>query len=627
MSYLLLQTFLLLLAAYFAGAFTACLLRRALQPAAGLRPATVPVQATYQPDQAPDPAMASQHRVAVPPPIAPRDFERVQPRIDILARPEPRPAPPIADISRFDRALSGPELNEGMPRVAIVEIRPAVLEMVTGPALPWPPPQPPAPPVPEPDPEPEAPEVTLDERPPPPLPIVGGSTAGLAAAHAAAAAAAVGAAQAAVSELESRELEEPADDDDEPAFEPVSGEDDEGASDDHRSARAEAGTDHDEDADVSGNDDHDDDEYRARGIADDETSDDDADQDEADEEAGSGSNDGDDDEPDLDYGSSERSASADDGGEDGYAEAGSSDDDGAEPAPAPAFATTRPAALITDGDDLQRIRAIDEDTEQRLKANGVLHFFDIAKWTADDVELIDVSLDLDGRIDREQWVEQAQILAKGGETYYSRNRAATVRAQSAMAPQPAAQSAAAPPSGQNDTVTSETRHEQGGSGKSVAELAAAAAAAIAAASASVTRGIRPIEPISPLSKVDPNIQIPARLTDAIRAREHDNAAASAPVAASPAPASAEPGDGEDLKRIRGIGVLIEKRLNALGVNRYSHIANWSNADVDRISQTLDFKGRIEREGWIQQARILASGGHTEFSRRVDRGEVDSSSRD
>jgi hypothetical protein len=39
---------------------------------------------------------------------------------------------------------------------------------------------------------------------------------------------------------------------------------------------------------------------------------------------------------------------------------------------------------------------------------------------------------------------------------------------------------------------------------------------------------------------------------------------------------------------------------------------------------LDFKGRIERENWVEQARILASGGFTEFSRRVDRGEVDSS---
>ena len=77
---------------------------------------------------------------------------------------------------------------------------------------------------------------------------------------------------------------------------------------------------------------------------------------------------------------------------------------------------------------------------------------------------------------------------------------------------------------------------------------------------------------------------------------------------------------DDLKRIRGIGVLIEKKLNSMGITGYEEIANWASADIDRVSQVLDFKGRIERENWVEQARILAVGGQTEFSRRSDRGE-------
>lgn len=148
-------------------------------------------------------------------------------------------------------------------------------------------------------------------------------------------------------------------------------------------------------------------------------------------------------------------------------------------------------------------------------------------------------------------------------------------------------------------------------------MAQAAAAAIAAASASVTRGVRPIEPISPLSKVDPKISRPARLSDAIREQESK-------VEGSPSfePLGDKVTDGDDLKRIRGIGVLIEKRLNALGIAAYEQIANWTAADIERVSTSLDFKGRIERENWVEQARILASGGHTEFSRRVDKGEID-----
>ncbi len=136
----------------------------------------------------------------------------------------------------------------------------------------------------------------------------------------------------------------------------------------------------------------------------------------------------------------------------------------------------------------------------------------------------------------------------------------------------------------------------------------------------------------------PEAPRPARLADAIR--DNKSPAADGP-GSSPrradlaglrsvrsealrgdAGGSGAPAD--DLKRIRGIGVLIEKKLNSLGVVSYEQVANWTGADIDRISQILDFKGRIERENWVEQARILASGGQTEFSRRVDRGEVDSS---
>ena len=78
---------------------------------------------------------------------------------------------------------------------------------------------------------------------------------------------------------------------------------------------------------------------------------------------------------------------------------------------------------------------------------------------------------------------------------------------------------------------------------------------------------------------------------------------------------------DDLKRVRGIGLLIERKLNAMGVSTYEQIANWTADDVGTVNAKLEFKGRIERENWIEQARILASGGHTDFSRRFERGEV------
>jgi predicted flap endonuclease-1-like 5' DNA nuclease len=141
----------------------------------------------------------------------------------------------------------------------------------------------------------------------------------------------------------------------------------------------------------------------------------------------------------------------------------------------------------------------------------------------------------------------------------------------------------------------------------------------------VTRGLKPIEPISPLSKVDPKISIPAKLSDAIKENEASAVSPARTEVAPPRPMTASSlGPNDDLKRIRGVGVLIEKRLNAMGIARYEQIANWTSGEIDRVSQMLEFKGRIEREAWVEQARILLNGGQTEFSRRVDRGEVDTS---
>lgn len=84
------------------------------------------------------------------------------------------------------------------------------------------------------------------------------------------------------------------------------------------------------------------------------------------------------------------------------------------------------------------------------------------------------------------------------------------------------------------------------------------------------------------------------------------------------------GEADDLKKIKGIGKKNEEKLNGFGVYHFDQIANWSDEQVKWIGVELAFSGRIERENWIDQANVLASGGDTEFSRRVDKGKVSSS---
>ncbi len=80
----------------------------------------------------------------------------------------------------------------------------------------------------------------------------------------------------------------------------------------------------------------------------------------------------------------------------------------------------------------------------------------------------------------------------------------------------------------------------------------------------------------------------------------------APAAVDPGPGP-RPGDaagGDDLQRIKGIGPKIAAILNELGIRRFEQIAAWTPEHVDEINAQLRFKGRIEREAWIPQAKAL-----------------------
>lgn len=67
------------------------------------------------------------------------------------------------------------------------------------------------------------------------------------------------------------------------------------------------------------------------------------------------------------------------------------------------------------------------------------------------------------------------------------------------------------------------------------------------------------------------------------------------------------GPGDDLKQIAGIGPVLERRLNQLGVTRFSQIAEFTEEDVQRLDEALSAKGRIDRDDWVAKARELARG--------------------
>lgn len=79
---------------------------------------------------------------------------------------------------------------------------------------------------------------------------------------------------------------------------------------------------------------------------------------------------------------------------------------------------------------------------------------------------------------------------------------------------------------------------------------------------------------------------------------------------------------DDLKQIKGIGPKMDKICNALGLYHFDQIAAWTPDEEAWVNANLEgFKGRMIRDQWTVQAKLLAAGGETEFSKRAEGGDV------
>ncbi|WP_306154938.1 NADH-quinone oxidoreductase subunit E [Roseovarius sp. MMSF_3281] len=79
---------------------------------------------------------------------------------------------------------------------------------------------------------------------------------------------------------------------------------------------------------------------------------------------------------------------------------------------------------------------------------------------------------------------------------------------------------------------------------------------------------------------------------------------------------------DDLKMIKGVGPKLEQLLHNLGFFHFDQVAKWSDEEVQWVDQNLEgFKGRVSRDNWVEQAKLLADGKETEFSAKAKKGGV------
>lgn len=152
--------------------------------------------------------------------------------------------------------------------------------------------------------------------------------------------------------------------------------------------------------------------------------------------------------------------------------------------------------------------------------------------------------------------------------------------------------------------------------KPSAATAPVSAAAIKVAEAAPSAATAPVAVASAVPPAAPKAAKPA-------AKVADAAPAAAATAAGadgskPAALSApRAGKADDLKTIEGIGPALEKLCNEMGIFHFDQIASWGAAEVAWMDGNLKgFKGRVTRDKWVAQAKLIGSVGVEEFLRRA-----------
>ncbi len=85
---------------------------------------------------------------------------------------------------------------------------------------------------------------------------------------------------------------------------------------------------------------------------------------------------------------------------------------------------------------------------------------------------------------------------------------------------------------------------------------------------------------------------------------------------TPALSAPAPGTGDDLTRIKGLGPKLAALLGEFGITAFAQIAAWDAAEIERIDAHLGrFRGRITRDQWVEQAKLLGAGDETGFMAR------------
>ena len=356
------------------------------------------------------------------------------------------------------------------------------------------------------------------------------------------------------------------------------------------------------------------------------------------------------------------------------------------------------AARNGKADDLTYIKGIEIKVEEELNNSGIYHYDQIASWDTDNIEWANDTLGFPGRAGREEWSQQAKILASGGETAFSKSLNAegrnskkgsttvdskvsgmgyssvtgTTSGSKNLGKSPKTKvSASGGETAFSKSLNAEGRNTKKGSTTVDSKVSGMGSSSVTGAtSGSGNISTKPVlltaarngkaDNLTHIKGIGDKVEEELNNSgiyhyDQIASWDDKNIAWANDALGFPGRAEREKwvaqaielsktldtgsnsstikpeilsgprnGKSDNLTRIKGVGAKIEEKLNNSGIYHYDQIASWDTDNIEWADETLGFPGRAEREEWVKQAKALASGEATEFSKRVDAGEVTSS---
>jgi len=113
-------------------------------------------------------------------------------------------------------------------------------------------------------------------------------------------------------------------------------------------------------------------------------------------------------------------------------------------------------------------------------------------------------------------------------------------------------------------------------------------------------------PVTEAAPIAAPVEAPIAEAAPVEAPTAQTAAPADATSSDDAPLFATPeGEPDDLKKISGVGPVLETKLHALGITKFAQVAAFSKEQIDQVDDRLSFKGRIERDEWLKQAAELA----------------------